>query len=310
MTKSISNACLPISTVSEKTGIPKEVLRKWETRYGFALPRKEGVGTRMYPPAQLRRLQLIKRLLDDGMRPGQIVLLEEARLLALLAERGLVKIPSPAPEIVTIMLRSLQAHDPRSLREQLHGELMRRGLRDFILDAMPLLNEAVGAAWASGEVSISDEHLYTETVQALVRQSLSDHAGLPGQPRLVLTTLSGELHTLGLLMVEAVMTLEGASCVSLGAQLPLADIAAAGQAYRADIVGLSFSASFARKKIAPALREMRRACPAGIELWAGGAGVARMDKALKGVSVLASVEDAVKALKSHRRRHKRQGAAD
>lgn len=53
-------------------------------------------------------------------------------------------------------------------------------------------------------------------------------------------------------MVEAVMSLEGATCISLGAQMPLAEIASAVQAYQADIVGLSFSAAFPLKKIGPA----------------------------------------------------------
>lgn len=81
------------------------------------------------------------------------------------------------------------------------------------------------------DISIRQEYLYTESVQALVRQGLAGHAGAPGAPRVLLTTPPGELHTLGILMVEALMTLEGATCISLGEQTPLPEIASARQAY-------------------------------------------------------------------------------
>jgi DNA-binding transcriptional MerR regulator/methylmalonyl-CoA mutase cobalamin-binding subunit len=292
----LTNAYLTIAAVSEQTCIAKEVLRKWETRYGFPVPGRDATGQRLYPPEQTSRLKLIKKLLDDGMRPGKIVPLEEAPLTMLLAERCAALTHQPTPDLANHVVQWLQAHDPRSLREQLHTELAWRGLRDFILYAMPTLNAAVGHAWSSGDISIKDEHLYTETVQALVRQGISAHAGASGSPRFLLTTPPDELHTLGILMVEALMTLEGATCISLGAQTPLQEIASASQAYQADIVGLSFSEAFPRRKILPVLRELRTLCPGEIEILAGGAGVARMDVAPRGVSVIPTLEGSLKAL--------------
>lgn len=200
------------------------------------------------------------------------------------------------------MVPWLQAHDPGLLRERLHGEIARHGLRDFILNVMPDLSAAVGNAWANGEISIKHEHLYTETLQALIRQGIAAHTGAPGSPRILLTTPPGELHTLGILMVEAVMSLEGATCISFGAQMPLAETASAAQAYQADIVALSFGATFPLKKIAPVLRELRSLCSGEIAVWAGGAGVARMDTVPRGVSVLPVLGDALKALQGYRRR--------
>ena len=291
----MTHAYLTIATVSEQTCIAKEVLRKWETRYGFPLPGRDATGHRLYPAEQTRRLKLIKKLLDDGMRPGQIVPLEEERLTMLLADRCAAVAHQPASDLASKIVQWLQARDPLSLREQLHAELAWRGLRDFILYAMPTLNAAVGNAWSNGDISVMDEHLYTETVQALVRQCVSAHAGASGLPRILLTTPPGELHTLGILMLEALMTLEGATCISLGAQMPLPEIASASQAYQADIVGLSFSAAFPRKKILPVLRELRSLCPGEIEVWAGGSGVAGMDVALKSVSVISTLGGAIKA---------------
>jgi methylmalonyl-CoA mutase cobalamin-binding subunit len=146
-------------------------------------------------------------------------------------------------------------------------------------------------------------YLFAETVQTLIRQATPSQTDSVGQqPRILLATLPGELHTLGLLMLEALMALEGATCISLGAQLPLKEIASASLAYQADIVGLSFSQAFARKKLDSVLRELRSLCPGDIEIWAGGAGVARMEKVPRGISVIPTLGGALNALKKYHRR--------
>ena len=69
------------------------------------------------------------------------------------------------------------------------------------------------------------------------------HLGAAGRepgPRVVLTTVPEEQHVLGLLMSECLLTLEGAACIPLGTQTPLADIVRAASAHAADVVAPSF----------------------------------------------------------------------
>lgn len=307
------NQHLTISAVSMRSGIAKEVLRKWETRYGFPAPDREINGIRMYPAAQTQRLVLIKKLLDDGMRPGKIVSLNESELERLLKMRA----PPPAAafspdtcDLTQQVVTWLQSHDPELLRSQLQGLLEHHGLRAFVTQAMPVMNQAIGQAWSQGTLAIRHEHLYTETVQTIVRHAIATHAVPPGPPRILLTTPIGELHTLGLLIVEAVLSLEGASCISLGAQMPLQEIAAAGQAYRVNIVGLSFGAAFPRKKILPILRQLRALCPAETAVWAGGSGVLHLDKTPRGVFLTPTLNDALQALQRFQQRRAKRIVAE
>ena len=129
-----------------RSGIAKEVLRKWETRYGFPAPDREINGIRMYPAAQTQRLVLIKRLLDDGMRPGKIVSLNESELERLLKMRA----PPPAAafsrdtcDLTQQVVTWLQSHDPELLRSQLQGLLEHHGLRAFVTQAMPVPGQHV-----------------------------------------------------------------------------------------------------------------------------------------------------------------------
>lgn len=295
---------LSISAISEDTGIAKEVLRKWEERYGFPVPERDAAGVRLYSSEQARRLKVIKRLLDVGMRPGQVVPLDEAGLALLLTQRtpekSTVRAKSRLTENIVEWLRS---RDPELLRNKLQSTLAQLGLRNFIIDVMSEMNEEVGSAWEDGRISVKDEHLYTETMQTLVRNALAGVRPTDGAPRILLTTATGELHTLGLLMAETVMSLEGATCISLGAQTPLPEIVGAVKAYNADIIALSFSSAFPKKKIPPLLRELRSLCAPETVLWAGGSGVVGLDSTPRGVLLHPTLASGISALEKYRQRH-------
>ena len=96
----------------------------------------------------------------------------------------------------------------------------------------------------------------------MLRQAIASLAPLHGSPpalgpKVLLTTLPQELHGLGLLMVEAMLVLEGCTCVSLGTQTPLLDVVQAAQAHRVDVVLLSFSAAQNGPVVLANLRELR-----------------------------------------------------
>ena len=79
-------------------------------------------------------------------------------------------------------------------------------------------------AWMRGELHVFEEHLYSEQLQVALRTAINAFPRQPGTPRVLLTTLPGEQHGLGLLMVEALLVPEGAQCISLGVQTPIEDI--------------------------------------------------------------------------------------
>jgi methylmalonyl-CoA mutase cobalamin-binding subunit len=86
----------------------------------------------------------------------------------------------------------------------------------------------------------------------------------------LLTTLPGEGHALGLLMAEALLSLEGAVCLSLGVQTPIAQLPAAAAVHRADVVALSFTAQLPARAVFDGLMALRGLLPAEVEIWVGG----------------------------------------
>jgi len=298
---------LNIAAVERETGLSKDVLRKWESRYGFPLPLRDDHGERLYPVEQVARLRLIKRLMDSGMRPSRLVGRPTDELLALGVPPVLATPASPERETIDETLDLLRKHDPKALQRQLSRLLQQQGLRSFVQDSIAPITREVGESWARGQLEIHEEHLYSEVVQSLLRGALDPLNDPDGRPRLLLSTLPGEAHSLGLLMVASVLALDGAHCISLGAQTPMDDLCKAAEAHDADAVVLSFSAAFARRRIPPALDELSARLAAGVEIWAGGAGTERLSCQAQVVRLLPTLVAAEEALGDWRTSHSLPG---
>ena len=263
---------LSIAAVERDTGLSKDTLRVWERRYGFPSPERDGAGDRIYPPEQVERLHAIRRLMEAGHRPGRIVALAPEALQALADAAPATPLAGASAPALDNYLALIAQHDVHGLRRALSQDALRLGLVAFVTQLVAPLNTAVGEAWMQGRFQIFEEHLYTECLTGVLRQTIASIAPPPGRgaPRVLLTTVPQEPHGLGLLMVEVLLALEGCHCLSLGPQTPLADIARAAQVHGADIVALSFTAVQAAPTVLAALRALRRQLPPHTALWVGG----------------------------------------
>jgi MerR family transcriptional regulator, light-induced transcriptional regulator len=293
---------LPIASVERETGLSKDTLRVWERRYGFPTPERDANGERLYAPAQVRRLAQIKRLMDRGHRPGKLLALDESALLAL-DDTGRTAPVAPEAAQLDIWVELVRSHDSETLQRQFHREMARRGLAPFVQDIVAPLVTRIGDAWARNEIGVFEEHLFSQQLEQLFRATLANMVPHRGSPRVLLTTLSGEEHTLGLLMVEALLTVEDAYPVLLGPQTPIEEIVRAARAKEVDAVCLSFSTAYAPALAARGLRELRRVLPVQQALWAGGHGIKSIRKPIEGVCLLPEFRDLFDCLAGWRNEH-------
>lgn len=70
----------PIGVVSRMTGIHPETLRMWERRYGLVKPGRSSGKSRRYSDEDIRRLSLIKTLVDAGHQVSTVAPLSMAQL--------------------------------------------------------------------------------------------------------------------------------------------------------------------------------------------------------------------------------------
>ncbi len=279
-----------IAAVERDTGLSKDTLRVWERRYGFPTPQRDPFGERAYTLDQIEKLRVVKRLLDSGHRPGRIVSLDISTL------HSIGESLSPTPQRVggatAVDLRTymdlITTHDVDGLRRALGQAAMRMGVAGMVCDVIAPLNVMVGDAWMRGTLEVFEEHMYTESVKIALHIAIANAPIAPGtaSPRVLMTTLPQEPHGLGLLMAEAMLSLEGCRCLSLGTQTPILDIVLAATAYDSEVVALSFTANQNPNYVVNGLAELRQKLPLGVDIWVGGSCPVLQRKQIDGILVI------------------------
>jgi MerR family transcriptional regulator, light-induced transcriptional regulator len=291
---------LSISAMERETGLSKDTLRVWERRYSFPMPERDAQGERMYSAEQLTKLKVICRLIDSGYRPGKIVKMAVEHLETLAQQLTTLGAPA-APKLaygneVEHLLKLCKTHQVEELRRMLSQATLRMGLESFVNDLVAPLTSKVGEAWAQGYLEVFEEHLYTESLQIVLRNAISNIPPASHGPKFLLTTFPIEPHGLGLLMAEAILALHGVKCFSLGIQTPIRDIVRAAKAQNIQAIALSFSTYLNSNHVLQGLNELRRLLPAEIEVWAGGLASVLQKKPPDGIRVVSSLQDIPGAL--------------
>jgi DNA-binding transcriptional MerR regulator len=275
---------LSIAALALETGIAKDTLRIWERRYGVPQPVRNARGERRYPAQQVARLRQVRRLLDLGMRPGQVLTLSSEEL-----EHAATLQPPPEssePGLVDLIKR----HDDDALRYELRARLLRDGLRRFVCESAAGMLTTVGDGWARGALEVFEEHHFSAQLDSVLREAIAQLPPGAGKPRVLLTTLPGEPHTLGLMLALALLRVEGAAGILLGAQTPQSQIVAAAEAFGTDVVALSFSEYFDPGAVRLGVRRLRQLLPPDVALWCGGRSAQRLKRPPVGVTIFGDLD--------------------
>ncbi len=141
-----------IGTVARLTGISVECLRAWERRYGLQPAQRQG-NARFYSAAQLRRLQRIKTLLDQGHPISSLVELSGEQLHARLQlrssttdHRRLPQVGLVGPDLLLLEQQSQDADTAEicqrwvSLEDFCNSRALERAQLDLVAVQLPSLN--------------------------------------------------------------------------------------------------------------------------------------------------------------------------
>lgn len=291
-----------IGIVAQRTGLSKDTLRKWESRYSFPTPSRDNLGIRYYNEGDVEKLLVIKSLINRGERIAQLSGLSFKELKARLDALGITS--SFDNETFSFLLDLSRIGDIAGLRAKFTALLEAMGLRDFVISFVgPFLAE-VGMAWHRGEISIAQEHLCSAgIIQTLSGANSRIFINQENVVKVLLTTPPHELHTIGLKMVESLVLLAGASPLCLDAQTPIDQILLMAKNAKVSVVAISVSAAFPLRHFRKYIRALEDSLDSGIEIWVGGAGAVEIKKnsRVKRVSLdLIGIElNRLKSLKNH-----------
>ena len=257
---------LRIGELSKRSGVSPELLRAWERRYGLLLPTRSAGGLRLYAPADLERVRVMRQHLDEGLAAAQAAALA---MRSGTAESAPAAVLSPAAMREDLAAALDQLDEPRAqavLDQVLAAVTVDTLLGEVIL---PYLRE-LGARWERGEASIAHEHFASSVLRGRLL-AIARGWGLGLGPVAVLACLPGEQHDLGLIAFGLALRARGWRIVYLGADTPIETVDEASRRVRPSLVVLAAVAGAPVQPLLTPLRELARryrvalAGPAAVE---------------------------------------------
>ena len=292
----LKNAFVLQSEIELITGFGVGQLRKWRQRFGFPPAQYGENGGAIYSSETVDRLLVIKRLLEAGLRPGQVVSKTAAENLKKTSDLNLFKPDVARSESTNAFINLLKRSDSEAFTALLRKLRAKRTMLDFVQHTITPLMVGIGDAWLSDEINVYHEHLCSAMIERyLIAQTLKSKPQ-NAFPVFLFALPPGERHQLGLLMVEAVMAEAGAYIVNVGTDIPLNSLKLAAVECKADVVVLTFSFSYPLRDVVPTLAHLRRLLPPKMLLWAGGAGLSAVRRAPAGVRIVTDFDEAIAAL--------------
>ena len=284
---------LSIGDVADATGISTDTIRVWERRYGRPVPIRLPSGHRRYTVDQMHWLRRVAEALAQGGRPSKIVKADEAELDALLEDK---QPETPEPALISEAeldryLDLIRRYRENDLLDLLWAEWNQHGPAVFLTRRLTPLLERVGSMWARGDLDVRHEHFLSEVVVYFLRAARLGLEVNPTGPVLVLATLEGETHRLGLYMAAVICTLGGGRPHLLGGETPCEEIASAARELNAAAIGLSVSLATGGVQTDRCLGHLREMLPESVRIVVGGRGGRGARRGPRGVEYAERLED-------------------
>jgi DNA-binding transcriptional MerR regulator/methylmalonyl-CoA mutase cobalamin-binding subunit len=261
-----------IKAVAQATGLTVETLRAWERRYEVVQPNRDGSGRRTYTASDVARLRLLRTATELGHTISR---------LAALGNDELAKLVSDSGGHARISNARGQAYVERALDATIHSDPS--GVEEALTSAIALLppNEAIhtvvvplvreiGERWHRGEVSIAQEHMVTDIVRRLIISASRGYLRSDNAPCLVLATLSGERHEIGLLLCSWLASMRRYHTHYLGVDCPPEEIARFATEVDASAVLVSMIMPESYVPVIEQLGDLAKHLRGHCDVWVGG----------------------------------------
>jgi len=261
-----------IKAVAQATGLSVETLRAWERRYEVVRPSRDGSGRRTYSAADVARLRLLRTATELGHTISRLAALDEGELATLVADSGGQARPGPSrgQSFVERALDAVTHSDPSGVEEVLTSAAALLPPNEVVNTVLVPLVQEVGERWHRGEVSIAQEHMTTDIVRRLIISVSRGYLRSDNGPCLVLSTLSGERHELGILMCSWLAATRRFRTHYLGVDCPADEIARF--ALEVDACAVLVSLVMPENEV-PALQQLHKLAELLVgkcEVWVGG----------------------------------------
>jgi DNA-binding transcriptional MerR regulator/methylmalonyl-CoA mutase cobalamin-binding subunit len=216
----------PIGMAATLTGLPVDVIRVWERRYGLPRPARSAGGHRLYRPRDVALLRRASALRAQGLTAASACAqaLAEAAPSTVAGDEEPADPGAPAPPgMARLSARlydaavALDAATARSVLTETGALLAVETLWSAVL--APALDR-LGTDWARGVITPAPEHLLSNVIRGRLSALLEALPRRPDAPSAVVGGAPGERHELAGLMLALLLGRAGWAVTYLGADTP------------------------------------------------------------------------------------------
>ena len=211
---------LSVSAVARRLGVAPATLRTWARRYGIGPSEHEAGSHRKYCPADLAKLTVMRRLISAGVSPADAA--EQAK-----AHEGEVVIAEfislcrECDETIDAIFNAAESLDSLFVETMLRNEIAENGIISAWQEVFVPVLIQVGTAWEKSGKGVEVEHMLTEILTRVLRESVSENVVPINSRPVLLASVGEELHSLALHALAAALAERGIESHFLGARTPV-----------------------------------------------------------------------------------------
>jgi DNA-binding transcriptional MerR regulator len=211
---------LSVSAVARRLGVAPATLRTWARRYGIGPSEHEAGSHRKYSPADLAKLTVMRRLISAGVSPADAA--EQAK-----AHEGEVVIAEfislcrECDETIDAIFNAAESLDSLFVETMLRNEIAENGIISAWQEVFVPVLIQVGTAWEKSGKGVEVEHMLTEILTRVLRESVSENVVPINSRPVLLASVGEELHSLALHALAAALAERGIESHFLGARTPV-----------------------------------------------------------------------------------------
>jgi methanogenic corrinoid protein MtbC1 len=250
---------LNIAALTRRTGVPADTIRKWEQRYGVLCPERTSGGQRRYTEVDVARVEWLKARIHDGYRIGEAAALLGSSTVA----------PKTPAALQAAFVEAARASDVDALGRLVEQALALAALEEALTGVLAPALVEIGELWATGELTVAQEHLASSAVRSALQKLLADaRANVRGVA--VLACAPAERHEIGLMMLAVMLRSDGWQVAFLGADTPPDDAFALATTIGASALCFSAATPKSAHDVHKAIGA--RTVPGDLEVTVGGQG--------------------------------------
>ncbi|GAB4074094.1 hypothetical protein GCM10028778_15970 [Barrientosiimonas marina] len=204
-----------IKDIADITGLSEQLIRKWENRYAIIHPKRLDNGYRVYTEADLRVLQYVKALRDQGKS-----MKDALKIMAVDHKTARQQDETPQAEkspCVSKLIRRGAIYDEEGLMTLLTRANHQYGLDLFLQNTVQPFLKEVGELWQKGIWDESQETVSSLVVKDFLTQISRNFANSSQSPHVLGFCLPNETHEIPLQMLLLQLEIRGWRTTRIGA---------------------------------------------------------------------------------------------